>query len=123
MKKQKLFVYESKHEPIHPSANYIQRIFKHLFAAFLLIFVSLVIGIFGYVYFESYSFLDSLLNASMILGGMGQVNLIKTEGGKIFASFYSLYSGFIVLISAGIVIAPIAHRILHRFHLEKSKDL
>ena len=86
-----------------------------------LLFVSLVIGILGYHFLESLSWIDSLLNASMILGGMGPVNPVKTNAGKIFASFYALYSGVVLLASVGVLAAPIFHRFLHRFHLADGK--
>lgn len=79
--------------------------------------MSLGIGVAGYHWTEGFSLLDSLLNASMILGGMGPVDPLRTDAGKLFASCYSLFSGVIFLASVGIVIAPIAHRIMHRFHL------
>jgi hypothetical protein len=72
----------------------------------------------GYHFTAGLPFLDSLLNASMILGGMGPVNELYTTGAKIFASFYSLFSGIAFLVVAGILIAPLAHRLLHRLHLE-----
>ena len=72
----------------------------------------------GYHYFESLTWVDALLNASMILGGMGPVNPLQTNPGKIFASFYALYSGIILLASVGVLAAPLFHRVLHRFHLE-----
>jgi hypothetical protein len=84
----------------------------------VMILVSLIIGVLGYHYFESLSWVDSLLNASMILGGMGPVDALKTDTGKIFASFYALYSGIILLASVGVLGAPLFHRVLHRFHLE-----
>jgi hypothetical protein len=65
------------------------------------------------------SWIDALLNASMILGGMGPVNQLQTDGGKVFASFYALFSGVIFLVMAGVVVAPMAHRVLHRLHLEE----
>ena len=71
----------------------------------------------GYHFLEQLTWLDSLLNASMILGGMGPVDNIETAAGKVFASIYALYSGVILLASVGILITPIFHRFLHRFHL------
>lgn len=88
-------------------------------AATLLI-IALGIGVLGYHLTEGLSPLDSLLNASMILGGMGPVNPIVTDGGKLFASFYSLFSGVVFLVVAGIMFGPIAHRVLHRFHADDS---
>jgi len=86
-----------------------------------LLFVSLGIGIAGYHWTEGFSLLDSLLNASMILGGMGPVDPLNTTAGKVFASCYSLFSGVIFLAAASIVIAPVAHRIMHRLHLPSGR--
>jgi hypothetical protein len=87
----------------------------------LLLGFSLAIGMLGYHFLENLSWIDSLLNASMILGGMGPVAPLQTDGGKIFASFYAIYSGVILLASVGILIAPIFHRFLHHFHLADEK--
>jgi hypothetical protein len=87
-----------------------------------IILFSLGIGILGYHYLESLSWIDSLLNASMILGGMGPVNELRTNAGKVFASFYALYSGIVLLASVGVLAAPIFHRFMHRFHLELEDD-
>ena len=92
-----------------------------LFTIAIILF-SLGIGMIGYHYFESLSWLDSLLNASMILGGMGPVDALHTTAGKVFASFYALYSGVILLASVGVLAAPFFHRILHRFHLEVEEE-
>jgi len=81
--------------------------------------LSLIIGISGYHYFEGFGWIDSLLNASMILGGMGPVNELHTESGKIFASMYALFSGIIFLVTVGIIIAPAVHRFLHHLHVDE----
>jgi hypothetical protein len=73
----------------------------------------------GYHFFEKLPWLDALLNASMILGGMGPVNPIVTSSGKVFASIYALFSGLIFLVVAGLQVAPVVHRIIHRMHLDK----
>ena len=80
---------------------------------------SLLLGMAGYHWLEGLSWLDSLVNASMLLGGMGPVNGIQTNAGKVFASFCALYSGIVFLIVVGIMFAPLFHRFLHRFHLEE----
>ena len=67
--------------------------------------------------FEHMSWLDALLNASMILGGMGPVDPVRTDAGKLFASFYALFSGVVFLVAVGVFIAPIFHRFLHAFHV------
>ncbi len=84
--------------------------------------LGLAIGILGYHFLERLSWLDSLLNASMILGGMGPVAELQTRAGKVFASLYAIFSGIFFLVVAGIVIAPIFHRILHRLHLDEDID-
>ena len=98
------------------------RLLLHSLAAFGVLFISLAIGIIGYHYLVGLTWVDSILNASMILGGMGPVNPIDSEGGKLFASFYALFAGVIFLVVAGIIIAPLAHRLLHRLHLDLDDD-
>ena len=111
-------MFEHHAEPLATPAEFTQRMLRFGFFSGGMILFSLLIGILGYHYFESLSWLDSLLNASMILGGMGPVNALQTTAGKIFASFYALYSGIILLASVGILFTPLFHRFLHRFHLE-----
>ena len=76
----------------------------------------------GYSYFEGMSFADAYVNAAMILSGMGPLHNPKTDAGKIFAGLYALYSGFAVLVIAGVTFAPAIHRVLHRFHLADDQD-
>jgi len=96
------------------------RMILHAAMALGLASVSLGIGMAGYHYLGGLDWIDSLLNASMILGGMGPVDILKSHQAKIFASFYALFSGIVFLGVAGLVLAPIAHRILHYLHLEES---
>ena len=110
--------YEHKTEPVLPLRKFWKRLLAHVSIGILVIFGSLGIGVLGYHHFESLSWLDSLLNASMILGGMGPVDPIRTPGGKAFASFYALFSGVIFLVVVGIMMAPVGHRLLHRLHME-----
>jgi hypothetical protein len=95
---------------------------RHALGAALLLFVSLLIGVWGYWYFEGLEALDAFLNAAMLLGGMGPLESPHTTGGKIFAGLYALYSGMIVLVAAGVLLAPVLHRFLHRFHLDSGAD-
>jgi hypothetical protein len=81
-------------------------------------FVGLVIGMAGYAGFEGMSLADAYVNAAMILSGMGPVGELKTTAGKIFAGSYAIFSGLVIVIATGFVLAPIFHRILHRFHVE-----
>jgi hypothetical protein len=111
-------VFEYRSEPLASQSVFALRMLRYGLVTAGIILFSLGIGMIGYHYFESLSWIDSLLNASMILGGMGPVNSLRTNAGKIFASFYALYSGIILLASVGVLATPIFHRVLHRFHLE-----
>ncbi len=112
-------MYEKRKQPLASSKTYLLRIAKSLFLAVLILFLCLGIGIVGYMYTEKMSFLDSLLNASMILSGMGPVKTNLTDAGKWFASFYALFSGVMFITNIGIILAPAIHRIFHRLHLEE----
>ena len=114
-------MYDHHRQPLASRKVFASRLMRNGLIGLTLLAVSLVIGILGYHYLESLSWIDSLLNASMILGGMGPVTPIKTNAGKIFASFYALYSGVVLLASVGVLAAPIFHRFLHRFHLADGK--
>jgi hypothetical protein len=111
-------MYEHRSDRLLPRAAYIRRIARHGGLGLILAVGALLIGVVGYHSFEGLSWLDALVNASMILGGMGPVNELHTVGGKIFASAYALFSGAGFLVIVAIVMAPVFHRFLHRFHLE-----
>lgn len=80
--------------------------------------MSLLIGIGGYRHFEGLAWRDGFVNSAMLLGGMGPVDAPRTDGGKIFAGVYALYAGLVFVATAGLLIAPIAHRLLHKYHWE-----
>ncbi len=111
-------MYEHRKQPLVTREAFFQRLFGHFCIALAIIMMALSIGILGYHYFEGLSWLDALLNASMILSGMGSVNPITKISGKWFASFYALFSGIVFITTAGVLIAPILHRFFHTFHLE-----
>jgi hypothetical protein len=111
--------YEHRTEPLLPREQFYRRLIRHMLLAFGLMAGSLGLGVLGYHLTEGLSWLDSLLNASMILSGMGPVAVLHSPAGKLFASFYALFSGAVFLGMAGIVVAPVAHRLLHRLHLEE----
>ena len=113
-----LHKYEHKSEPLASSRVYLKRIFTNLAWTSSILFVSLMIGVIGYKYFAPMSWIDALHNASMILSGMGPVVVIQTNIGKLFSSFYALFSGVIFITNIGILIAPIAHRFFHTLNLE-----
>ena len=111
-------MYERHHEPLLTRAEFIRRQAIHASIAVALIAGSLLIGIMGYHITEGFSWLDSFVNASMILGGMGPVDALHTTAGKVFAGLYALFSGVVFLMGAGVLFAPAFHRFLHRFHLD-----
>jgi hypothetical protein len=109
-------MYETKkHQPL-TKRQFLMRMANHLAAALILMIASILFGMSGYMFFEHLSWIDAFLNASMLLGGMGPVNSPVTEGGKLFAGFYALYAGLVFIVSAAIILTPVMHRILHRFH-------
>ena len=115
-------MYEHHKQPLAKRSVFAKRLALNGVIGLALLIFSLGLGMFGYHFLEGLSWLDSLLNASMILGGMGPVNPLQTSGGKIFASFYALYSGVVLLAAVGILAAPIFHRFMHRFHLAEDKQ-
>ncbi len=104
--------------PLAPRNLFLRRLAQNAGIALIAVGGSLVVGMWGYRYFESLTWLDSFLNAAMLLGGMGPVETPTTEGGKVFAGFYALYAGMVVLVAASILVAPVMHRYMHKFHLE-----
>jgi hypothetical protein len=110
--------FEHRKEPLASTGDFLKRMLRFGALAIGIILVSLGIGIVGYHYLEGLSWIDSLLNASMILGGMGPVAPLQTTAGKLFASFYALFAGMVFLVAVGVLVAPIFHRFLHRFNLD-----
>jgi hypothetical protein len=111
-------MFEQRKQPLLSRREFFLRQLAYFLVAIGIIIFSLVLGILGYHFCENLSWIDSMLNAAMILGGMGPVTELHTVAGKYFASFYALYSGILFLVVVGIILAPLYHRFLHRFHLE-----
>jgi len=114
--------FERLKDPLLSRHQFVRRQIRYLSFAIIFVGGSLFAGICGYRYTENLSWLDSFLNAAMILGGMGPVATVQTTAGKIFAGCYALYSGLAVLAAVGIMAAPIIHRFLHRFHIEGKSE-
>jgi len=110
-------MFERKHQNLAPVQVFIKRLVTCIGIAVLLIVFALFIGVAGYHWIAGFSWIDSLLNASMILGGMGPVDLLTSTGAKVFASLYALFSGLVFIAVLGIVFSPIVHRMLHKFHV------
>jgi len=115
-------IFERKHEKLAPVSVFVKRILASLAIAFCLIGLALTIGILGYHSLGGLGWIDSLLEASMILGGMGPVNQLTGDGVKIFASLYALFSGLVFVGVMGIVLAPVVHRFLHKFHVDEEGE-
>jgi hypothetical protein len=115
-------MFEHHREQLLPRSDFMRRQARFTLIALGLIGVSLLIGILGYRVFEGLSWIDAFVNAAMLMGGMGPVTPLQTDAGKLFAGLYALYCGLVLLISVGILAAPIVHRFLHHFHLEIESD-
>jgi hypothetical protein len=111
-------MFEHHHEKLMPRNLFLRRLAKYALISLGLILVSLLIGMLGYNTLNGYSWVDSFLNAAMLMGGMGPVGTLHSDAGKVFAGIYALYCGLIELIAIGVFAAPIIHRFLHHFHLE-----
>lgn len=117
-----MFTFEHKKTPLLPAGKFYQRLFYNLLLAAAVILISLLIGIWGYMSLAHLKFPDALLNASMILGGMGPVDPMPNEASKYFASFYALFSGISFISTMAVLLAPLVHRAMHKFHLETDND-
>ena len=115
-------MYERRHDQLAPRSVFIKRIIASLAIALGIISVALLIGIAGYHYIAGFNWIDSLLEASMILGGMGPIKELPNDAAKIFASIYALFSGLILIALMGIILSPVVHRVMHKFHVDE-KDV
>jgi hypothetical protein len=109
-------MYEDRHSPPLSRSKFFRRLAGHFGVATVLVLVSLGAGMLGYHWFEHLGWMDAFLNAAMLLGGEGPVETPATHVGKLFAGLYALYSGMIFVVAATIIMAPVVHRIMHRFH-------
>jgi hypothetical protein len=112
-------MFERKHERLAPVSVFVRRMVASIAVAGLLIAAALFIGVAGYHLIAGLDWVDSLLEASMILGGMGPVSPLATTASKVFASGYALFSGLMFIALMGIVLGPIVHRFLHKFHIDE----
>jgi hypothetical protein len=112
-------LYERRHEPLLAPPLFVARVAWHAVLAGAVLLVSLGAGVVGYHVFADLPWVDALENAAMILTGMGPIAAMQTDGAKIFASAYALYSAIVFISSVGVIVAPVVHRVLHRFHVEE----
>jgi hypothetical protein len=115
-------MFETKHDPLLPRSEFFARLGGSFFLTILIVAFSLLLGGLGYHFFGHLPWLDAFLNASMILTGMGPVDPMKSRPGKFFSIFYALFSGIAFLTMMAVLLAPIIHRFLHKFHLAASDD-
>jgi len=116
--RRRLLRFEHKSEPLLPRSAFMRRVAQCGALAVVLIVLSLGVGMMGYHGFEHLSWIDAFLDSAMLLGGMGPVTTPVSYSGKLFAGLYALYCGLLVILVTGIVLAPVAHRLLHRLHVE-----
>jgi hypothetical protein len=115
-------MYESRRHPLlHPRA-FAQRLLRHVAINLALITTTLAAGMAGNMRFEHLRPIDAFVNAAMLLGGMGPVNMPQTDSGKLFAGLYALFAGLLFLVSASLVFAPLLHRVLHRLHWDEGSS-
>lgn len=119
--KRRIFRFEGKLDPVSPLPAFAKRLGRSAAISLGIVLVSLFGGICGYHFLEELSWVDSFLNAAMILAGMGPVDAMKTNGGKVFAGCYALYSGLVVIAAVGVILAPVVHRMLHKFHAKQEE--
>ena len=111
-------MYEHRRQPLLPRPAFYARLVRSFGLAGAIVLGSLGLGMVGYHFLEHLPWLDAFLNASMILSGMGPVPSMQTDAGKLFAGLYALFSGLAFITSIGVVLAPVFHRFIHKFHLE-----
>jgi hypothetical protein len=114
--------FEHLRDPLLPWQEFSRRLARNGMIAGLLIAISLTIGALGYHVTAHLPWIDSFLNASMILAGMGPVDRMESAAGKLFATVYALFSGVAFLSIVGVLLAPVLHRFIHRFHLETEEE-
>ena len=115
-------MFERRHEKLVPFPRFVRRMALSLVLALAVLLVALAVGAIGYHEVGALPWIDAVLNASMILTGMGPVDVMSTTPAKLFASCYALFSGVIFLSSVALLLAPVFHRILHRFHLDEASQ-
>ena len=109
-------------EPLAPRMVFFRRLGANIALALALIAGSLFAGMAGYHWLGGLGWVDSFLNAAMILSGMGPVDTLQADSAKIFAGLYAIYSGLLVVATTALILAPALHRFLHRLHVKDEQD-
>jgi len=114
--------YEYLGEPLATRTRFFRRLGVNILLALLLIGASLFVGMAGYHWLGGLGWVDSFLNAAMILSGMGPVDTLQNDAAKIFAGLYAIYSGLLIVATTALILAPALHRLLHRLHVKDEQD-
>ncbi|MGY6271283.1 two pore domain potassium channel family protein [Achromobacter denitrificans] len=115
-------MYEPKGHPLLPARLFVFRMLAHLFWAMAMIAVVVLVGVAAHLWFEDISWHDAVLNTGLIVGGIGPFILPTTVAGKVFFSLYSMLVGLLFVGTLGLILAPLAHRLIHKFHLDEDRD-
>ena len=114
-------MFESRRQKVIPRAKVVRRVVKSLVVAGTILAAALAVGTFGYHYLGELPWIDAVLNASMILTGMGPVDPMRSSGAKLFAAAYALFSGLVFITTMAIALVPVFHRLLHKFHIDEKE--
>jgi hypothetical protein len=112
-------MFEHRSAPLLSRQAFVARVVGYVLAAATLVGTALGMGVLGYHFLAGLPWIDALVNASMILGGMGPVDRVENQAGKLFASFYALFSGLLFIAAASLALAPFVHRIMHKLHIDE----
>lgn len=114
-------MYESKNEPLLPTKHFRKRLLMHILYATILVLITVLIGVSAHLFFEDISWHDALLNTAFIIAGLGAFVMPATVGGKVFFAVYGLVVGLVFLATLATIFAPVAHRLIHKFHLDEDE--
>jgi hypothetical protein len=115
-------MYERRTESLIPFADFVWRVARHVLIAVAMVAASMLIGMAGYMRWAHMRWVDAFLNSAMLLGGMGPVGDLPNDTSKIFSGMFALYAGLVFIAASGVIITPIAHRVLHKLHVEDVED-
>lgn len=115
----RLFNFETRRQPVASRHVFFGRLTRNAVYSVAIVVASLFVGTGGYIYFENMRTVDAFANAAMILASMGPLTPLMTDGGKVFAALYAIFSGFLLIGLSTLMLAPVFHRILHRFHVDE----
>lgn len=111
-------MYETKNQPLLPARHFTRRMLMHLLYALLLMLATVLIGVLAHLWLEPITWHDAVLNTALIVGGIGPYIVPESIAGKVFLAAYGMFIGLVFVATLGLILAPLAHRIIHKFHLD-----